>query len=138
MKRYYVSPILLVNIDGEESWVSKISLLGVAWAGSIPTVMDPNDPRYGQPMYDCHLVSVNAVDHLRLRDDQDLIALPDCPLDIKVMSINTATKNKMMADLTAKGFDVSHISTTEGYRETLQDIGRQRDPDFQIDRLDVA
>ena len=137
MKRFYVSKIKLVTIDGEESWVSKISLLGVQWSGAIPTVMDETDPRYGQPLYDSHLVAVDAKDHVRLREDPELIALPDHSLDDKVSGLTTAAKNKMITDLNTWGFDTSHVSTTEGYRETLQDIGHQRDPDFQIDRLDT-
>lgn len=137
MKRYYVSKIKLVTIDGEESWVSKISLLGVQWSGAIPSVMDENDPRYGQPLYDSHLVAVDARDHARLRDDTELIALPDHSLDDKLASLTTAAKNKMVGDLNAWGFNTAGFGTNEGYRETLQDIGQQRDPDFDIDRLDT-
>lgn len=135
-KRYYVSKIIG---DGSEEnpFRPKIAEYPVNWVGSIATEEDPTSPNYGKPLHTSCFVLVNTVNHALLRNDVDLDNLPDFPLDGKVSSINTATKNAMITALQKRGFDTSEISNTEGYRDTLQTIARQRDPNFNIDNFDV-
>lgn len=135
-KRYYVSKI--VGDGSEENpFRPKVADHGVNWVGSIITDENPESPNYGKPVHTSCFVLVNTINHAVLRGDPDIDDMPDFPLDGKVSSINTATKNAMITALQKRGFDTSAISSTEGYRETLQTVARQRDPNFNIDNFDV-
>lgn len=136
MKRYYLSNLVG---DGSEDnpFRPRVADYGVAWAGSIPTDENPASPTYGRPIYGDCLVIVDTVDHNVLRQDSAIDALPDFPLDGKVSGINAAAKNAMNAALERRGFSTLSLIGVDGYRDTLQAIGRQRDPAFNIDKFDV-
>lgn len=132
MRRFYVVPIDLVTQDGETFYRTRLAAYGIQYDGNIPS-----DPVTGVPLHGEILVSVNVDDHRPLRNDPDIVSLPDWPADGQFKGITTATRNAMMAKLAAKGFNTANVSQTEGYRDTLAEIGRQRDPAFQLSWVDV-
>jgi hypothetical protein len=136
-KRYYVSKILG---DGSEEnpYRPAVADHGVNWSGSIATDENEASPNYGKPLFADCLVIVATSNHAKLRNDPNISALPDFALDGKVSSINTVTKNAMIAALKKRGFSTSDVANTDGFRELLQSIGRQRDPKFNVDNFDVA
>lgn len=136
-KRFYVSKI---RGDGSEDnpFRPAVADYGVNWTGSIVTDDDENSPTYGKPLYDTCLVIVATSNHARLRLDPDIDSLPEFPLDGKVSSINTVTKNAMIAALRRRGFITADVGNTDGFRELVQSIGRQRDPKFNVDNFDVS
>lgn len=136
-KRFYVSKI---RGDGSEEnpFRPAVADHGVNWSGSIISDENEASPTYGKPLYADCLVIVATKDHGKLRNDPDIDPLPEFPLDGKVSSINTATKNAMIAALQKRGFNTSGVSNTDGFRELVQSIGRQRDPAFSIDNFDVS
>ncbi len=132
MRRFYIVPIDRVEADGEVLYRTRLEVYAIQYNGSIPS-----DPVTGLPLYGEILVSVEVADHRPLRNDPDIIALPDWPVSGKLNGIANAERNAMMAKLAAKGYNTANISATEGYRDTLTEIGLQRDPQFRIDWVDV-
>lgn len=131
-KRYYISKIVGTG-DEFDPFRPKIADYGVSWSGSIPS-----DPVTGHPLHSDCMVIVATPNHAVLKGDPDIDAMPDFPLDGKLSAITTGTKTAMFDALTARGFDVSGLGNTDGYREALQKVGLQRSPDFNIDNFDVA
>lgn len=131
-KRYYISPIIG---DGSEfnPFRPKVADYGVSWAGSIPS-----DPNTGQPLSTWALVVVNAKNHAALLADDAINALPDFPLDGKVSSVHTATKNNMIAKMKKRGINTAFIDSTDGYREVIRGVGKILDPQFDENNFDVA
>ena len=131
-KKYYVSDIIG---DGSEEnpFRPAVADHGVAWVGSIQS-----DPDTGRPIYADCLVLVSAQNHAQLRSDKRITAMPDFALDGKVSAINTTTKNGMLTALQKRGFNTATIGNKDGYREALHDVGKQRDPAFNIDNFDIA
>lgn len=132
MKRYYISTIIG---DGSEfdPFRPKIADYGVSWVGVIPS-----DPTTGQPLFPWTLVLVEAISHASLLADRDITPLPDFPMDGKVSAINTATRNRMVADLQAQGVDTSFIGSADGYRDVIRGIGRALEASFDENGFDVA
>jgi hypothetical protein len=130
MKAYYVSKIIGTGTE-DDPYRPKVADHGVSWAGSILSRPD------GKPLHPDCLVVVEAVNHAPLRADPDIDAMPDASLDLKVSSINTATKNGMINKLRKRGFATQFIDSTDGYRDVIHGIGRQRDPDFDVANFDV-
>lgn len=130
-KRIYLSRIIG---DGTENnpYRPAVQDHGVNYSGSM--LSDPD----GKPLHGECLVIVATSNHAKLRNDPNLDPLPDFPMDGKVSSINTATKNAMIVALQKRGFSTSGVSNTDGFRELVQSIGRQRDPAFNIDNFDVS
>ena len=131
-KKYYVSAIIGDGTE-ENPFRPAVADHGVSWVGSIKS-----DPVTGHPIHADCLVLVAAQNHAQLRGDNRITAMPDFALDGKMSAINTVTKNGMINALKKRGFDTSTIGNTDGYRDALHDIGKQRDPDFNIDKFDVA
>lgn len=130
MKRYYVCD--LVGDGSEENpFRPVIANFPVAWSGSIPTGVD------GRPVHKDCLVIVSTEDHAALRNAAGVVPLPDFPLDGKMSAIQNGTRNTMLSALVARGFDTTSIGNADGYRDALSEIGRQRDPLFNIDKFDV-
>lgn len=138
MKRYYICDIYgNGDIDGDGTpqtgpYRPAVADLGVAWVGAIPTGPD------GRPLYAWALVLVASNDHAKLRNAAGVDPLPDFPLDGKVSSINTATKNAMLARMTARNINRSFVDNTDGYREVIRGIGRQLEPSFDENKFDIA
>lgn len=131
-KKYYVSDIIG---DGSEEnpFRPAVADHGVSWVGSIQS-----DPVTGRPIHADCIVLVAAQNHAQLRADKRITAMPDFALDGKMSAINTATKNGMLNALQKRGFSTSTIGNADGYRDALRDIGKQRDPVFDIDNFDLA
>lgn len=130
MKRYYVCDIIGDGTD-ENPFRPAVADFPVSWVGSIQTGDD------GRPVHSDALVIVSTDDHARLRNAAGITPLPDFPLDGKVSAIQNGTKNAMIAALAARGFDTSAIGASDGYRDAIIEIGRQRDPSFNVDKFDV-
>ena len=130
-KRYYISPIIG---DGSEfnPYRPKIADHNVPWVGNIPS-----DPVNGAPLFAWSLVLVNPPTHAALLTDSTLDALPEFPLDGKVSSIQTATKNAMIAKLKARSIDTGFIAGTDGYREVIRGIGKTLEPAFDENNFDI-
>lgn len=131
-KRYYISPIIGTGSE-EDPFRPKVADYGVSWAGSIPS-----NPNTGHPTSPWALVIVNAKNHAALLADGTIDALPDFPLDGKVSSVHTATKNAMINKMQARGIDTSFIAGTDGYREVIRGVGKILDPQFDENNFDVA
>lgn len=131
-KRYYISKIVGTGSE-VDPFRPKVADYGVSWAGSIES-----NPITGKPVYPDCMVIVATVNHGVLMADPVIDAMPDFPLDGKLSAINTGTKTAMLNALTARGFDVTGLGNTDGYRDVLQKIGLQRSPAFNIDNFDVA
>ena len=131
-KRYYLSDIIGTG-DDMDPYRPAIADHGVAWVGAIEA-----DPLTGAPLYANTLVLVETDNHAKLRADDRIAALPDFVLDGKMTAINTAARNGMLTALTRRGFSTALINNADGYRDALQQIGRQRSPRFNIDAFDVG
>lgn len=138
MKRYYICDIYgngdidVPNSPTTGPYRPAVADLGVSWVGAIPTGPD------GRPTKTWALVLVASRDHAVVRNAPGVDSLPDFPLDGKVSSINTVTKNAMLARLTARGISRTFIDSTDGYREVIRGIGRQLEPDFDENKFDIA
>ena len=132
MKRYYLSPIVGVGTEADP-YRPKIADYGVGWVGVIPS-----DPTTGKPLFSFALVLVEALNHAAILADTTIDALPDFPLDGKVSAVNTGTKNRMVADLQARGLDTSLIGNSDGYPDVIRGIGKALDPGFDENHFDVA
>lgn len=130
MKRYYISDI--IGTGGfDDSIRPAVADLNVNWVGAIESGPD------GLPIHPDCLVMVDTVNHAALKSDPRIDSLPDFPLDGKVSSINATTKSEMDAALTRRGFDMSGLNSSDGYRQVLDKIGKQRSAAFDIDTFDV-
>lgn len=130
-KRYYISDIILVTGSDFDYYAPAVADLGVNWVGAIESGPD------GKPLYTDCIVMVNTPNHAVLRSDPRIDSLPDFPLDGKLNAINGPTKSNMDAALTRRGFDLTGINSSDGYRDVLQKIGQQRSAAFDIDKFDV-
>lgn len=130
-KRYYISKIIGDGLRPETAFRPKVETYGVSWAGSIPT--DAN----GQPLFQHVLVIVNTNNHAVLKNDPDIGAMPDFPLDGKVSAIQNNVKSQAYAMLAAKGFNTATLDGNDGYRDLISAVGKQRDSNFDVDNFDV-
>lgn len=131
-KRYYLCDIIG---DGSEynPYRPAVADHGVAWVGVIES-----NPETGAPIHADTLVLVETDNHAKLRADSRIDALHDFVLDGKMNAINSAARTAMSAALSRRKFSISSINNADGYRDALQQIGRQRSPQFNIDAFDVS
>lgn len=131
-KRYYLAEIIG---DGSEAnpYRPAVAEHNVAWVGAIDS-----DPDTGKPLHSNTIVLVETENHARLRADSRIDPLPDFALDGKMTAINTAARNGMLTALTKRGFSTAAINNADGYRDALQQIGRQRSAVFDINNFDVS
>ena len=129
-KRYYLSDIIGTG-DIDDPYRPAVADLGVQWVGTIESGPD------GRPLYTDCVTLVDTVNHGALRSDPRIDPLPDFPLDGKLSSINASTKSSMDAALSRRGFNLTGINSSDGYRDVLQKIGQQRSAAFDIDKFDV-
>lgn len=134
-KRYYIC-----NIIGDgtmfNSYRPAVANYGVAWVGSIEN--HTSGPDIGKPKYPDCLVLVSTINHAQLLNKPGIDPLPNFPGDGKLAGIATVTKSAMFGMLTARGFDTTGLTNTDGYKEALQKIGLQRSAAFNIDSFDIA
>lgn len=131
-KRYYLCDIIGTGSD-MDPYRPAVADHGVAWVGVIES-----NPETGAPSHADTIVLVETDNHAKLRADSRIDALPDFVLDGKMNAINSAARTAMSAALSRRKFSISSINNADGYREALQQIGRQRSPQFNIDAFDVG
>lgn len=130
-KRYYLCDIIG---DGSEEnpFRPAVANYNVSWTGPIETGED------GRPIHANTIVLVNTENHTQLRNDPKIDPMAEYPLDGKISGLSVAAKNMCYASMVKHGFSTQQLnSTTLGYREVLQEMGRQRSPVFDIDNFDV-
>lgn len=132
MKRYYICDIIG---DGSENnpYRPAVSDYGVSWAGTIKS-----DPVTGHPVLPYAFVVVGGNKHVEIQRDSRIDDLPDFPMDAKVSSMHKPTKDKMVEKLQKRGIPTAFLATADGYREVIRQIGRQLEPQFDENGLDVA
>ncbi len=129
-KRYYLCDIIGDGSE-DEPYRPKVADYGVKWSGGIEVGPD------GKPLHSDILVIVSTNNHSVLRGVPGIDPLPDFALDGKMSAINNVVKKQMINALRRRGIDDSGIGNTDGYREAMQQIGKQRSATFDIDKLDV-
>lgn len=129
-KRYYLCDIIGSGTE-EDMFRPAVADHPVDWVGSIETGPD------GRPIHADTIVLVSTDDHSILRADRRIDPLPDFALDGKMSAINGVVKTAMTNAMKRRGFDVSGLTNTDGYRKALQQIGAQRSAGFDIDKFDV-
>ncbi len=131
-KRYYLCDIIGTG-DETDPFRPAVADHGVAWAGLIDS-----DPETGRPLHTNTLVVVETENHAKLRADNRIDSLPDFALDGKMTAINSSARSQMAAALNRRGFNTTNINNADGYRDALQQIGRQRGVAFDINNFDVS
>lgn len=97
-----------------------------------------SDPVTGIPLYSDCFVMVRSDNHAALRALQGVDPMPDLSLDDKMANIASAAKNAMVGAMQRRGFSTQQVnSTTLGYREVLDSIGKQRSASFNIEKFYV-
>lgn len=130
-KRYYLCDIIGTGSD-LDPYRPAVADHRVGWVAVIESGPD------GKPLHANTIALVETENHALLRADKRIDPLPDFALDGKLTAINTAARNGMMTALERRGFVASGINNADGYRDALQNIGRQRSAVFNIDKFDVA
>ncbi len=139
MKRYYLSKIKQVTMpNGMQAWRHRLQeVTGIEWLGGEFAV----DDQTGEPSAPALLVLVAAVDHAALKNDPEIVPLPQVAHDMKVSSIHTATKLKCKSDIVALGFGEAEVdavwNNADGFRDVLTHFGRRNDPNFDPDAFDL-
>lgn len=131
-KRYYICDIIGTGDEMDPIRVAAADH-GVAYIAAIE-----RDPLTGMPLHADTLVLVETENHATLRADPRINALPDFALDGKMTAINAQARNGMLTALQKRGFTTGEINNADGYRDALQQIGRQRSKVFDIDQFDVS
>jgi hypothetical protein len=130
-KRFYLCDIVGDGTD-DNPYRPAVANYAVNWVASIETGPD------GKPLHSDCLVLVNTDNHLPLRADKRIDAMPDMTLDGKFSAVSVAAKNAMSAAMVKRGISTQFLSdTVMGYREVLQTIGKQRSEGFEIDKFDI-
>lgn len=139
-KRYYICDIVgdgsIFGPFGPNPYRPIVANYGVAWVGSIEN--HTSGPDIGKPKYPDCLVLVSTLNHAQLMNKPGIDPLPDFPGDGKLAGIATVTRTAMNAMLNTRGFDITGLTNTDGYKEALQKIGIQRSATFDIDNFDIA
>lgn len=142
MKRYYLSKIKQVTVPG----------FGLVWRHRAQEISETTSldyvggeiavhPQTGVPTQKALLILVGGIDHQRLRDDPELVPMPDVKIDNKVSSMHVPTKLKAKAAIKALGFadaEVENVwSNADGLRDVLDHYGRLNNPEFDCDKFDL-
>lgn len=130
MNRYYLCAIIG---DGSESnpFRAAVSDHRVNHVAAFP----PQDPATGLYSRNLCLALVNAADHLLLLADAESYACPDARLDTK---LNLVDLIAFKAAAQARGLNTERFASAENYAAILRDLGRQLDPNFHEENLDVS
>lgn len=87
----------------------------------------------GQPLRPWCLVHARGARHSLVIGNPDIDPLPVFGLDSKILSMHTPTKNKMGADMQARGINTAFVALSDGYRDVLTHLGKLHDPAFELD-----
>lgn len=131
MKRYYLTDILG---DGTEDNPFRPAIAEVAqsWVGTIPTDQD------GRPTSTWALVLVAAKEHGPIKAAKGVDALPEFPLDGKVLAINAQARAALDNALAKRGIPTDVVQNKDGYREVIRALGQKLDATFNEDNFDIA
>lgn len=90
-----------------------------------------------QDGFDWGLAIAEAIDHASLRDDPDLVLLPDVPFDAELDTIATAVRGRFVSDMATRlnGLSFPEFSEfsqhkSKAFREFVRRIGRIHEPAF--------
>lgn len=130
-KRYYVCDVIG---DGSEESPYR------------PKIADQNVARVTQMSFDDSgtltkpwaLVLVDTINHARLSALPGIDQLPDVSLDIKKSAISTASRSQLSSMLSRRDISSVNISSTDSYKNIINDIGKSLDASFTADNFDVA
>lgn len=141
MKSLYWSIIKQVRhpITGELIWKHRIQEIpGVDY---VPRESVRVDPGTGAPLQKGMLVIVGSIDHLALKDDPELVPLPQASYDTKVSYIHTQTKLGCMDALIASGLPEADVADmfvgSNSMRDVVNNLGRRNNPDFDANDFDL-
>lgn len=96
------------------------------------------DPETGLPLYPDCIVLVKTDNHAVIRALPGVDPMPDLSLDDKMANISSAAKNAMVGAMQRRRLSTQQVNTTTlGYREVLDTIGKQRSASFNIDKFYV-
>lgn len=130
--RYYLCDIWFN--DATESYEPVVSKV----PNSSFVVAIDSDPVTGLPLYPDCFVMVRSDNHAAIRALPGVDPMPDLSLDDKMANIASAAKNAMVGAMQRRGFSTQQVnSTTLGYREVLDSIGKQRSASFNIEKFYV-
>lgn len=91
----------------------------------------------GTPLHSWTLVAAQGDQHGLAVSAPGVEPMPDPGLrDVQLASIHLPTRNAMLARLTARGIDVSWVSTETGYRDVCDRLVSLHVPAFNSDALD--
>jgi hypothetical protein len=92
----------------------------------------------GQPLFNKCLVVVEANSHAAIQSLTGVNVFPDFPLDSKVTSMHTPTRQAMAAMLLSRGFSTDFLNGADGFRDVIREVGRQLDPAFNEVHFEVS
>ena len=131
-KRYYVCDIIG---DGSEynSYRPAVADYDVSWSAQIPSSLET-----GKPLYTNCLVIVGTANHGVLNRDAKIDAMPDFPPIGKLSAMQSQAKSAMEAMLARRGFSTATVQASDGYKDLIQALGKQRNSSFNVDDFDVV
>ncbi len=145
MKAYYLSKVVKVNQPSiGDYWTHRLHqrfVLGAdfQYVGGDEIAVDPNT---GIPTQRAVLVLVDAIDHRLLRNDRDMVSMPDAGLDVGVRAIPAQARNAVKARIRGLGYtdaEIDAIWESElNMRGVLNGYGRANKPDFDVANFDVS
>jgi hypothetical protein len=141
MKRYYICDIIGDGIEPETAFRAAIADIlkpGTQDKAFNITTIISTDPVTGHPLLPWCLVIASGQDHSLAIGKPKIDDLPDFPLDAKIGALQTATKNRMKANINARGLDASFVDNADGFRDVIREIGRKHFHDFNENAFDVA
>jgi hypothetical protein len=130
-KQYYICEIIGDGSDFNP-YRPAVADSNVSWTASIPS-----DPTTGVPLYENCLAIVGTSNHGVLNNNSKIDALPDFPMIGKLSAMQGKAKADMDTMLTKRGFSTANVQASDGYKDLLQAIGKQRDTAFDISIFDV-
>lgn len=145
-QRYYLCP-LVQNSKGQ--WVPSIK--------DNPAFVNQGDPdgqggfvppnfsiitsgfTSGQPDVTWCLLVTSVKNHQSVAALSDVFLMPDYPLDAKMNAMQSGTKAAMESALSARGIPSSSLSSADGYRDVMHEIGRNRlaNAGFNVDAFNA-
>lgn len=96
-----------------------------------------NTRTWTRPGFGFCLGQLAATSLTALQADPDIKLIPDAALDNALSSIPKTTRDAMVVQLTAGGFDVSAVRTTWSVRQLLKHLKLQLQTDDNIESGDV-
>lgn len=136
MKRYFLSKIVVVPGPGGADMVTTAVVANYhARPNTTTNTVMPENPVPGDWAMTI-IDSPNLAD--ALADQANNEAMPDLSADATLGALNANTRQRMLNRLAAIGIDMSNISTSTSYRDTIRQIGRHFAPHFDENAFDAT